>query len=292
MRKSCALVSLLVFSWIGGLGQDASAGVTIDVVFQDATIPSGLTISQGAPGTGCAFGGYAGGSVATGFCMDVMLYTTYDMVALSTSVAYDTDDGLAVSAIYEWKGAVISWNRGAPDVKCIPNVGMTDSGTSLTAFDCLLTPNNPPVMSAGTYRVGTVVWDTSGILPGVETVAAYINDLDDGVAAIINGNVVRLTSADIVVGSHLIGGMGEPAICGDGDFDGGEECDDGDTTPGDGCDGSCQIESGWTCEGEPSVCTEVAAVPSMGATGVAVLGVAVLGIGVVGLVITARRRFN
>jgi cysteine-rich repeat protein len=44
--------------------------------------------------------------------------------------------------------------------------------------------------------------------------------------------------------------------CGDRIIGGGEECDDGDTTPGDGCDGSCQIETGWTCAGEPSVCTK------------------------------------
>ena len=49
MRKSCALLSLALFSWIGGLGQDARAGVTIDVLFQDTTIASGIWISPGDP---------------------------------------------------------------------------------------------------------------------------------------------------------------------------------------------------------------------------------------------------
>jgi cysteine-rich repeat protein len=44
-------------------------------------------------------------------------------------------------------------------------------------------------------------------------------------------------------------------VCGDGFVDGTEQCDDGGTTPGDGCDASCQVESGWVCLGEPSVCT-------------------------------------
>jgi cysteine-rich repeat protein len=43
--------------------------------------------------------------------------------------------------------------------------------------------------------------------------------------------------------------------CGDGSIDGTEMCDDGDTDPGDGCDADCQTEMGWSCTGEPSVCT-------------------------------------
>jgi cysteine-rich repeat protein len=45
--------------------------------------------------------------------------------------------------------------------------------------------------------------------------------------------------------------------CGDGLIVGTERCDDGGTTPGDGCDASCQIEPGWDCVGEPSVCSEI-----------------------------------
>ena len=44
------------------------------------------------------------------------------------------------------------------------------------------------------------------------------------------------------------------AICGDGLIRGAEECDDGDLNNGDGCSGSCEVETGWVCSGEPSVC--------------------------------------
>ncbi len=50
----------------------------------------------------------------------------------------------------------------------------------------------------------------------------------------------------------------EPPSCGDGFIDAGEEGDDwGDESdpPGDGCH-LCEIETGWTCVGEPSVCSE------------------------------------
>jgi cysteine-rich repeat protein len=43
--------------------------------------------------------------------------------------------------------------------------------------------------------------------------------------------------------------------CGNGNIESGEECDDGDTSSGDGCDSSCQIETGYLCSGEPSICT-------------------------------------
>jgi cysteine-rich repeat protein len=103
--------------------------------------------------------------------------------------------------------------------------------------------------------------------------------------------VTFLTSADIVVRSHLL--SSDPP-CGDGLIqEAWEGCDDGNTTPGDGCADWCQVESGWTCVGEPSVCTEdPTLVPSVGAAGVTALGAAVFGIGIVGLVIAARRREN
>jgi cysteine-rich repeat protein len=44
--------------------------------------------------------------------------------------------------------------------------------------------------------------------------------------------------------------------CGDGAICGTEACDDGNTDWGDGCGGTCMaVEAGWTCQGEPSVCT-------------------------------------
>ncbi len=44
-------------------------------------------------------------------------------------------------------------------------------------------------------------------------------------------------------------------VCGDGQVEGNETCDDGNTNPGDGCSGSCTIEPGYRCTGQPSVCT-------------------------------------
>ncbi len=43
--------------------------------------------------------------------------------------------------------------------------------------------------------------------------------------------------------------------CGDGFICGTEACDDGNTDWSDGCGATCVVESGWTCGGEPSVCS-------------------------------------
>ncbi len=44
--------------------------------------------------------------------------------------------------------------------------------------------------------------------------------------------------------------------CGDGVISAGigEQCDDNNALSGDGCNAACQVENGWICTGEPSVC--------------------------------------
>ncbi|NTX16042.1 hypothetical protein HUA76_35255 [Myxococcus sp. CA056] len=46
-------------------------------------------------------------------------------------------------------------------------------------------------------------------------------------------------------------------LCGDGRVVTGEGCDDGARTGGDGCSATCQVEPGYACSGQPSVCTDV-----------------------------------
>ena len=48
----------------------------------------------------------------------------------------------------------------------------------------------------------------------------------------------------------------QSAVCGDGSIEGNEECDDGNAADGEGCSGSCAVEAGWVCSGEPSSCFE------------------------------------
>ena len=81
--------------------------------------------------------------------------------------------------------------------------------------------------------------------------------------------------------------LGEPPTCGDGLIEGTEECDDGDTNPGDGCDAGCQVEPGWTCEGEPSVCSEDSEpIPTLSQWGLITFGMLLL----TAMAVALRRR--
>jgi hypothetical protein len=199
------LASLLV------LANGARAGVTIDVHFQDQTSPTGITINANNPashvGPGCSFGGYYNNTVSTGYCMDVMLYQDTPGIGAAYSVAYDSDNGLAVASFYEWLGVGVSFDKGGTALKsCVPFDGVTDDGSEVGTFDCgVPPPNAPPSMAPGTYRMGTIVWDTSGTTVGTEG----INILVVGATAVINGNIILLTS-EVVTGNHIVNIIPEP----------------------------------------------------------------------------------
>ena len=48
-----------------------------------------------------------------------------------------------------------------------------------------------------------------------------------------------------------------PPTCGNGSLEGSEGCDDGNVLGSDGCSPTCAIESGYSCAGQPSVCTGI-----------------------------------
>jgi len=51
-------------------------------------------------------------------------------------------------------------------------------------------------------------------------------------------------------------GTTEP-VCGNGLLEGAEECDDGGTESSDGCSADCEIEAGWSCDGESTTCEDI-----------------------------------
>jgi hypothetical protein len=208
----CLAVALLVtFSWIGGLGQDARAGVTIDVVFEGETSPSGITIPAGDEGGHC-FCYPECYYPLPGYCMEVVLYTTDPILGMGVSVMYDSDNGLALDNMYEWKGVGVSWNKaGTVEKSCSPEGGLEDDGGVLQSFDCSIPePNNPPVLAAGTYTIGTIIWDGTGTTPGTEVIEAVFSS-GEGITAVINGNAVDVTSS-VVVGSHILNIIGDPTL--------------------------------------------------------------------------------
>jgi cysteine-rich repeat protein len=74
--------------------------------------------------------------------------------------------------------------------------------------------------------------------------------------------IVQATCGEACDDGNSVNGDGcdnncTPTACGNGIVTAGEQCDDSDLTDGDGCSATCTVEPGWTCAGQPSVCTEV-----------------------------------
>ncbi len=117
---------------------------------------------------------------------------------------------------------------------------------------------------------GAVATDTLGIagtipVNGSQTVSFAPIRLENLIAG-LDGRTANLTMLfrGHTLDGHAVSATGGGAltinsctlstVCGDGSINGAEQCDDGNTRSGDGCSSSCQIEPGWVCSGQPSVC--------------------------------------
>jgi cysteine-rich repeat protein len=60
----------------------------------------------------------------------------------------------------------------------------------------------------------------------------------------------------VLLSTACIADFYDPPIppCGDRHLTGEEGCDDGNTLDADGCSASCAVETGWQCQGAPSIC--------------------------------------
>jgi hypothetical protein len=195
-----------------GLAQNANAGVTLDLVFNapGETVAGNVTITPVAAGPGCTFTGYYSRTVSTGYCMNVLLKTTDPLIGGSFRVGYDSDNGLAVGSFYEWVGVGVSWNKtGTLVTSCGLFDGVTDNGSEVGKFDCGIPPPvGPPSVAPGTYQIGTIVWNTSGVAAGLDNME-LIRALVTGEGAVINGNIIDITS-QVVLTSRLLNIIPEP----------------------------------------------------------------------------------
>lgn len=69
------------------------------------------------------------------------------------------------------------------------------------------------------------------------------------------------------VGTYELQIIATATTCGDGELDFLDFCDDGNSMGGDGCSAKCEVEAGYTCDGDPSICTMgggTAVVPAAG----------------------------
>jgi cysteine-rich repeat protein len=110
------------------------------------------------------------------------------------------------------------------------------------------------------WYVTMTSWVPAGpVNQSIATLVFHVMDVPTSTLTSIDPNVVTLIGhggANHASTTTLVPLEIHVSDCGDGTIVSPEQCDDGGTAPGDGCDTTCQVETGWTCLDEPSVCSE------------------------------------
>ncbi len=96
----------------------------------------------------------------------------------------------------------------------------------------------------GQAKLAQFAWDGLQCSPSTPCCATSGDPLTDATCA-------ALDTTSFYPGGFWPGNV----ACGNGILDPGEQCDDGNVIAGDGCSANCTIESGFSCTGQPSVCT-------------------------------------
>jgi cysteine-rich repeat protein len=213
----------------------------------------------------------------------------------ATLLANDSDpDGTmpTISAVSNAMNGTVTLTATTVDFMPAPNhtgpaqfdYTITDGGLFDTATTIVtITPvNDPPIAvddSATTPRDTPLVISEAMLLANDTDVDTAVLDVT-AVGGAVNGSVDLVPAGSVTFTPNagftgmaqfeytvFDGALADTSIvlitvtttdtCGDNQIEGAEQCDDGDTDPGDGCSATCQIESGWTCTGEPSTCVTV-----------------------------------
>jgi cysteine-rich repeat protein len=133
----------------------------------------------------------------------------------------------------------------------IPNFSLDDDG------DGTLSNTEDFTLTAAAPTAGTNYSVTESTLPGGWALTALSCD-DAGDASTTTNLAARRVNVNLDEGEIITCTFTNTQTCGNGDVQAGEQCDDGDLDNADGCSNLCQIEQGFECNGEPSVCTPIA----------------------------------
>jgi cysteine-rich repeat protein len=119
----------------------------------------------------------------------------------------------------------LCYRREGGEVTLFDSTGTANRAALTTSYDTHATSASAVPGAAGVYDVGFCASQPDGVLPiAVRDVTGW----------------VMVTVA--------------PQHCGNALLNAGEACDDGDNASGDGCAASCDVEIGYACSGQPSLC--------------------------------------
>jgi PEP-CTERM motif len=213
MRRALGIlgIAVLLGAW-GALGtaETAAAAVTYGLAFRSTDILGDTLPGVSGGGTrhlSLSLDTAHACNAATGAgcpVLDILLITDVPLIGASVSVGFDPTGGLDPLVNMKWFGQGVVFNAmGEPSVRFAPMVPGSSAACgfdSCSSFDgaIMLAPNAPPSLPAGTYHIGTVVWDTSGAMQQVHSVFAKIRPSLDGTGAVLNGMVVVVTGSEVL----------------------------------------------------------------------------------------------
>jgi len=194
--RSVSIGTLALLLIVAG---SANAGVSYDLIFRstgtDSVTYANVTEARAATPV-----------------LDLFLVTTDHLIGNGISVGWDESLGLALGQATEWKGLLIPgtatrYQPISPGVNCSPGACSSWEGI-------VLPPNAPPSLPAGTYHMGTIIWDTSSIGAGISQVFPFIEPGLDGTGAVrppgSQSNIVDITGSE-VLHSGLLNVVPEPS---------------------------------------------------------------------------------
>lgn len=213
MRNSVMLLAVMGVVVSGlGLASSAGAGVSYEFSFRSTDV-LGNPLSGVANGNSFFFtvsSAYHACNPGTGAgcaVSDVLLISAHQLRSNSISVAFDNSFGLSVARADEWAG--VDLGMMSPGYRPIVP-GVTLGPGTLESFDGDVPPPDPRFLDAGTYNIGTIVWDTNGATSFFDVMAFFLNATDGTLAHFGGGNVVDITGTE-VLGMGFINVIPEPA---------------------------------------------------------------------------------
>jgi hypothetical protein len=208
MARRVLLVVAVGLAWgVGGTSHQARAGVSYALVFRSTGTDQ------------IDFASVAAARSAT-VVSDIFLVTTDALIAHGISVGWEDDLGLQVGSAAAWWGIQVAGGvKHGPifghQIACDGSISGPSPPThpycsSFYGFTPL--PNAPPSLPPGTYNVGTIVWDTTGIEAGQTSIFPFLLQGIDATGVVLQPgyNIVDVTGSEVLYPA-IVNVIPEPA---------------------------------------------------------------------------------
>lgn len=204
------------------LAPSAAANVTVDLFWVDS-LSSTLTLTVGDPGAGNACNGFH--FAGTGRCMQIRWTVGAEGLAIGgNSLSWNPGSGLSAlhAAFFPAFRAIPvgkSSSFGPFPSAHFPTTNIDNASGVVAGFIGAIPASDPMAtnhLPAGSYVVGTLIFDTSSLAPGVHSIVAFLTPgLDDFFDSSSTSSPVQLNGATLQVvpeaGTALLLGA---ALCG------------------------------------------------------------------------------